>query len=197
MKVSHLTGRDFRPQPWKNGAGMATELAAHREGPGLVWRLSLADVARSGPFSDYGGYERTIMLIDGRGMELAFAGGSRFMLSEPYRPFVFDGAAGTTCRLLDGPVKDINLIVDRARCRATCKILDGTESSAIGIEAPWVLVYALGGAVRIKGPGIDCTLCGGELLRIDDADRCLLAIDGPGATPIAAVMQIHRKSADA
>ena len=68
MKLVHRTASQYLRQPWKNGGGTTTELAIQSRGEDWSWRLSLADVDTSGPFSDFVGYRRTILLVSGRGM---------------------------------------------------------------------------------------------------------------------------------
>lgn len=104
--------------PWKNGLGTTAEIAIDPPGADLGsrfrWRLSIATVQGSGPFSTFSGYERTIMLIEGRGMDLAVGSASPRRLDRPFEPFVFPGDAPVECSLIDGPVRDFNLMVDRS-----------------------------------------------------------------------------------
>ncbi len=71
--VRLLTPADFHPMPWKNGAGRTTEIAVYPPGASLdafLWRVSIADVERDGPFSRFPGIDRTIVLLEGGGMRL-------------------------------------------------------------------------------------------------------------------------------
>lgn len=64
---------DCRRMPWKNGGGTTVEIAS---APGdadldtFVWRVSVAEVARDGPFSAFPGVDRVIALVRGSGMRL-------------------------------------------------------------------------------------------------------------------------------
>lgn len=147
MKVTRLGADAFRRQPWKNGGGMTTELAREGGGERFAWRVSVADVERSGPFSEFPGCERTIVLLEGDGMELT-VDGRVVRLDRPGRPFVFDGASSTTCRLLGGPTRDLNVIVDPSRVRATVAVVERRAD----IIAACALVYRPDGElVRIDG----------------------------------------------
>lgn len=170
MKAVHLTARDFVRQPWKNGGGSTTQLAVHGEGDRWLWRVSVADVATSGPFSDFPGYERTIMLLEGDGMELT-VDGARTTLDQPFAPFTFDGGASTTCRLLRGPVRDLNVMVDRSRARATVEVI---ENGTVRIPSQSALVYCLDASARVEPHA----LAKGELLRIDAANGASLEVAG-------------------
>ena len=195
MKATHLGAGDFLRQPWKNGGGVTTQLALHEEGGRWLWRLSLAEVVRSGPFSDFSGYERTIMLLEGEGMELRIDESPGVDLRTPYRPFVFDGAARTACRLLGGPVKDLNLMVDERRARARVDVIDPDSVGSVAPKSSWALAFALRGFTRIAATTVERRLAPGELLRIDEAQitRLVLAsVDGPA---LVALVRIERTGA--
>ncbi|ECD9518122.1 HutD family protein [Salmonella enterica subsp. diarizonae] len=62
---------NYRPMLWKNGAGMIREILRFPPGDGeFLWRLSMADVALSGRFSFYQGYQRLLSVLSGAGMTL-------------------------------------------------------------------------------------------------------------------------------
>jgi environmental stress-induced protein Ves len=114
VTLVRLAPPDYRRMPWRNGGGTTTEIAAQPGGPGgFLWRLSIAEVAASGPFSDFGGYDRHILLLEGRGMVLHFAEAPSRRLDRPLEPFRFDGGWRASCQLVDGPVRDLNLMVAR------------------------------------------------------------------------------------
>lgn len=65
MKI--VTPRDWRAQPWRNGGGVTHEIlrrSARGDVDDYDLRLSLAEVARSGPFSTFRGYRRWSFLAD-------------------------------------------------------------------------------------------------------------------------------------
>ena len=177
MRFRHLTASDFVRQPWKNGAGSTTQLAVEGDGERWLWRLSAADVERSGPFSDFSGYERTIMLLEGDGMDLD-VDGHVVELGAPFEPFMFDGGARTSCTLRAGPVRDLNLMVDCRRARGSVQVVAPDHFRGARLDAPWALVYALRGWTRIAMDGVDVSLAPGELLRLDDARGAELALLG-------------------
>jgi environmental stress-induced protein Ves len=176
MKVSHRTARDFRTQPWKNGGGRTTELEVEPQGGKFLWRLSIADVERSGPFSDFDGYKRTIMLLEGDGMALSFDGTEPHRIAEPLRPFVFDGGWKTECRLLGGPVRDLNLMVDGSRAWGSLQARTLERPAERVLAARWEVLLALRGAAEAQIDGEAYRLQAGELLRLDDAQGRTLAI---------------------
>src|SRR5689334_4844647 len=87
----HLEAFDYVRQRWKNGGGTTTELAREDAGDRWLWRVSIADVEVSGPFSDFAGYRRIIALLDGNGMALSFDRAPPVIIDRPHEPFAFDG----------------------------------------------------------------------------------------------------------
>jgi environmental stress-induced protein Ves len=153
--------------------------------------LSLAEVVQSGPFSDFTGYDRTIVLVDGAGMDLAVDGNEAVRLRDPGRPFAFDGGAKADCTLLDGPVRDLNLMVERRRAQGSVTVVDGNALGGQRLDARWTLLYALRGWTRVSMPGVDATMAPGELLRIEDAGGAELDFVGLNRWSRLALVRIH------
>lgn len=102
----------FRAMPWKNGGGITLEALRSPAGGNVFrWRASLAQIDASGPFSDFAGYRRTLVLIRGAGIRLSFAGGKQRELREIGQLVEFDGGESASCELLNGPCIDFNLMV--------------------------------------------------------------------------------------
>jgi len=63
--------------PWRNGGGVTREVLAARSGSDphdFDWRISIADVNASGPFSPFPGVDRIIILVEGERMDLVIDG---------------------------------------------------------------------------------------------------------------------------
>ncbi|GAA0642958.1 HutD family protein [Kutzneria viridogrisea] len=99
---------EHRSVPWRNGGGRTREIAVRGAGTDFDWRLSLAEVERDGPFSVFEGHERIITVVRGAGMELT-VDGQRHVV-RPHEPFRFAGGSRTGCRLLAGPVVNLNVM---------------------------------------------------------------------------------------
>src|SRR5690348_16103916 len=68
-----IRSSDYRRMPWKNGGGETVEVTIAPEGASLDafdWRVSMARVASSGPFSRFPGVDRTLAVLAGGGMRL-------------------------------------------------------------------------------------------------------------------------------
>jgi len=103
-----VRAEDITPQPWKNGGGTTRDLMV--DAPDWRWRISLADIDRDGPFSPYPGVERWFAVVEGAGVELTVDGIASVI--KPHDPALwFDGERAPSCRLLDGPTRDLNLLL--------------------------------------------------------------------------------------
>ena len=115
------------PTPWKNGGGATRELACWPPGAGIDafdWRVSVASVAASGPFSAYPGVDRQIMLLAGDGFHLQAPGGAlEHRLDQPWQPLAFAGELAVQCRLLGGASTDFNLMLRRGRWQGQLQVL--------------------------------------------------------------------------
>lgn len=101
---------DVPPQPWRNGGGITRELLAWPSPQLWSVRLSVAEVAADGPFSIFERTQRWFTVLDGDSVELTIDGAPRFVRRGD-APLCFDGEAKADCRLLDGPTRDVNLML--------------------------------------------------------------------------------------
>lgn len=97
------------PTAWKNGGGSTRVLLTQPAGDDWRLRISMADVGQDGPFSAYPDVERWLAFVEGEGMVLDFGSATR-TLRPADAPLRFDGAAAPYGRLLQGPVRDLNLM---------------------------------------------------------------------------------------
>lgn len=151
-----MTGRilhsgDYQRMPWKNGGGTTTEIwkAASPAGE-MLWRLSIADVASDGPFSEFPGIDRWIMVIQGKGMELKIAGLGTKRLDRPFEPLFFPGDAKTDCTLIDGPIRDFNFMVARGFGKGTLQVSRLTAGMAAPLGENTAAVHVLAGSAEIE-----------------------------------------------
>jgi uncharacterized protein len=158
---------DYRDMPWKNGGGVTRELLKlpHPRAPErFLMRLSIATVATSGPFSLFPGVDRTLLLLEGEGMALSQEGAPEVVLERGRAPFRFPGEVPFHCRLLGGPVRDFNLMVDRELAEARLEVVHltaGGEYPLGGAGSVWL--YGLEGQAEVSGaPLSEQDLLGGE-----------------------------------
>lgn len=113
----------LKTTPWPNGGGVSRQLAV---GPatdgGFDWRISIAEVAKAGPFSPMPGMDRIITVIDGELIALTVDGAEQAL--EKFRPFRFSGDSETSAALPTGTLKDLNLITRRSAFKGYAAIIE-------------------------------------------------------------------------
>jgi environmental stress-induced protein Ves len=117
MTARVIRNEDLVRVPWKNGHGTTAEVAAFPEGSGFDtfgWRISMADVASDGPFSVFPGIDRTLIVVEGEGIELDVEG-IAYLLDRTSPKLSFAGDDVTTGRLLSGPIRDLNVMTRRGQ----------------------------------------------------------------------------------
>jgi environmental stress-induced protein Ves len=132
----HLRPERYRSMPWRNGMGVTREIAREPAmGEDFRWRLSLATVASSGPFSNYPGYSRSVTLIEGEGFQLRLGDQDPLVLDRVGATALFPGDASAHCTLIDGPATDISLMVrDRDGIVSVVRI-QGAAALTVPLEA--------------------------------------------------------------
>jgi len=136
---------DFQTLPWRNGLGSTVELISESlEGhEAFSWRLSIASVANDGPFSDFSGYDRTLLLLEGTGITLNNPNGSSIELNSPLDCAYFKGEDLINASLHDGPIKDFNVMTFRSICSSSVTAINEKSEPLIQINAEKLLVYSL------------------------------------------------------
>jgi uncharacterized protein len=135
-------------QPWKNGGGTTREIAARPPGAGtsgFTWRVSVAEIARPGPFSAFPGVDRHIMLLAGRGVRLRGAAIDH-RLDRALEPFAFAGEEAIDAELLGGPSLDLNVMTRRGAVRAAINVARGP---ALVGACEGLVLFAARGAFRV------------------------------------------------
>lgn len=112
-----INSTDFKEVPWKNGKGLSLELYSipHESDSHLFnFRLSMAKVTESAPFSIYPGIDRFLMLLDGNGLRLKFEDQADAVLDSPFDCLEFEGEESILCELLKGECIDFNVMTNRS-----------------------------------------------------------------------------------
>lgn len=187
-----------RAMPWKNGGGITHELAVFPETAGLEdfgWRLSMAEVASDGPFSAFTGIDRTLALVDGAGVRLDFGAEGETVLATPGDFTSFNGGVPVTCRLIDGPVLDFNVMTRRGAFRHSMERLMLEEG--IGLECPGpasgetIALVCVSGHVTVALPESgEETLQPRDCLLVTDETDAPLTLGGVGTVCLARLVPL-------
>ena len=158
----------YREQVWKNGGGLTREIAAADS-----WRLSIATIQRDGPFSEYRGFDRTIVAIEGDQVELE-VNGTRIALA-PFEPFEFAGEDSVYARVL-GKARDLNVMSARDAFAHDLAIVHGRERFILD-EDETTFVIAIDGDVNVG----DTMLHAGDTLALEGVDALVVTAHGRAA----------------
>jgi environmental stress-induced protein Ves len=187
---SILRAMDRVDAPWKNGGGRTSEVCALRRHPGMDdfdWRISIAEVTGSGPFSSFAGMDRVLVVLEGE-LDLLFEGEEApIHLTKGSAPFPFPGDVAVVGNPSNTPVKDLNVIVRRGRARATVqrvtlcshqqRILNASDGEFLVSQGD--ISVSVGGRHENLG-NLDVIQCHGDIqliVRADaEADILLVAI---------------------
>lgn len=161
---------DTPPQPWRNGGGVTREL--------LTWptatadatddwqvRISVADIGADGPFSAFPGVQRCFCVLEGDGVDLT-VNGITHRLRAGDAPLHFDGAARAHCGLLQGPTRDLNLML---RGRRGALVPAATPWQPPG--TPWGLFTMQAGTLQWDGGASRKAVEARSLLCFDQGSR--------------------------
>ena len=103
--------------PWKNGLGITTELfkshlSEKSKSLEFDFRLSVATLNASAPFSYFPDYKRIIMLMQGNGFRLYKAEALKdnvIVIDNLHKQHTFLGTETIRAELIDGPCLDFNI----------------------------------------------------------------------------------------
>lgn len=150
-----IRAADCRTMPWKNGGGTTTEIAVSPEGASLSdfdWRISMAHVGQDGPFSTFPGIDRTLSVLTGNGIRLAFGDGETATLDRSSPPFFFAADRAVDGVLIDGPIDDLNVMSRRGAWKHSVERLGGPGS--LHADEGLLVLVARRGDWRVNGAAL-------------------------------------------
>jgi uncharacterized protein len=115
-RIEVRSAGEHRRMPWKNGSGETIEIAVYPQSASLdtfAWRVSMAAVIEPGPFSTFADVDRTLAVLDGNGLKLTIDGKTPQTLTQTSPPLLFPADVGTDATLIDGPIRDLNVMTRR------------------------------------------------------------------------------------
>lgn len=185
----------FTARPWKNGGGITHEaLRVPASGDPFRWRVSVARIEKSGPFSDFAAYNRIMVLLRGEGAVLKFADHVERPLRHVGDMVEFDGGLATHCELANGPCVDLNLMVAKSLHGARAWVQHLHDASMLP-AAPGcsTLIFPIDGRVVLEAHGGDTTALEPWDLALSshEAQSAFTSVSpgaSPGAYPAAALL---------
>ncbi|NUG23008.1 HutD/Ves family protein [Acinetobacter lactucae] len=151
---------------WKNGAGFTLEIARSQGEADFDWRISMADVTTSGPFSLFPHKQRIISVLDGQGMVLHVDDLPAKTLNQG-EIFAFSGESQVQSELVDGAILDLNLIYDPAKFHARFQWLNDAPEQAFISSADLIFIFNSGSAAEVEIEEKAFLLAAHETLKIE------------------------------
>ncbi len=176
--ITHLPASGYTAMPWRNGAGTTHEIAidddAGDSAAPFRWRLSMADLAGDGPFSEIADVDRILVLLAGDAVQLTIDGAPPAPLGR-HEAIAFPGDVPTSLTMAPGSGRDLNLMWDRTRAAGDVEVLQIGDERSIG--APIAFAIALGGPAMVAVDGEEHALGEQDALRLDGGG-VLTVVDG-------------------
>tara|TARA_B100000676_G_scaffold309970_1_gene375107 strand:- start:1907 stop:2512 length:606 start_codon:yes stop_codon:yes gene_type:complete len=169
-----LSPETFKTIPWKNGLGHTTELAINSGGnlDNFDWRLSIASVVNDGEFSNFSGYQRDLVLIEGEGIILDHGNGEIDNLTNLLDISHFDGGSDTYGSLVNGGIKDFNVMTNENSFTAEVNCYVKQHSANIPLVTNrLIFAYSLNNEMNIEyGSKIIASVPVGHLAQLQTND---------------------------
>jgi uncharacterized protein len=175
---------DLKPTPWKNGGGITTEISAHPVGSDVEtfdWRISMASVAKSGPFSLFPGIERTLTVIEGIGLVLDVAAHGTKVLDARSPPLTFPGDVPTSATLQNGPIVDLNVMTRRGRATHAVEritIDEGAPSTLIVPARTTLALFCVSGLPQVEWDGAIFSLDPRDTFVVSNVGSSMISASG-------------------
>ncbi|MBK4738616.1 HutD/Ves family protein [Noviherbaspirillum pedocola] len=143
---------DLPREPWKNGGGTTRTVCTEttkRSASLFDWRVSIADIVESGPFSVFPGIDRIAVVLENGPLRLTKNPPlgqlvAPLLSAERYCPIAFDGGNALFGAIPGEPVLCLNVMTRRSVASATIRILEAdtvlepeTCSVLIAADAGW------------------------------------------------------------
>ena len=151
---------------WKNGAGFTLEIARSQGEADFEWRISMADVTTSGPFSLFPNKQRIISVLEGDGMVLHVDDLPAKTLNQG-DIFFFFCESQVQSELVDGAIRDLNLIYDPAKFHARFQWLNDAAEQVFISSADLIFIFNQGGETQVKVDDHSVQLTAHETLKIE------------------------------
>lgn len=189
---------DAARQRWRNGGGITHQIAIwppDAQGSDFAWRISAAEVSEPGDFSDWSGFDRQLWITHGAGVRLTDPATGAVTELRPGAALDFPGERRYACALLDGPVRDFNLMLRRGAGTLRSRLIRGTGADSL--QPGHNLFYCVQGSVQLSANGKRiAALAAGDTLHIAlDAGtaECSVSL---AADDTAACIAVHIAAAE-
>lgn len=171
----------FTTVPWKNGLGETIEVAISKDGTlaNFDWRLSMASVVEDGLFSNFTGYTRNLILIEGDGINLQHNDNKIDRLSNILDIATFDGGNKTVGNLHTGAITDFNVITNTERYNTQVQCLKQANNIEL-IPAQLCFIFSIDSPsiIQLTEKNETITLATQHLLQLENEEGSQYTVTG-------------------
>lgn len=140
---------NLSPEPWANGGGVTRTIARGPEDDTDVhWRVSLATLSGTAKFSQFPGFDRTLVLLDDGSVDLHSQDGQ--LIARAGQPVQFSGDLHVWVTLVAKPVHVLNVMTRREVYRATVsahthslRVTPAASQLLLSVNGQWTLASSL------------------------------------------------------
>jgi uncharacterized protein len=144
------------PEAWANGGGTTKTIAKRAsDDGGLDWRVSLATLNGPAKFSQFPGFDRTLLLLDDGAVDLHSQDGAWF--ARPGQPVQFPGDLLIWASVPARPVEVLNVMTRRGACQAavhvashSLRITAASTQLVLCVAGQWSAASALLNGVSLQ-----------------------------------------------
>lgn len=175
--ITIIPATQFTITPWKNGKGQTTELAINHGGTldNFDWRISMANVVEDGVFSNFSGYTRNLVLIEGNGLTLTHDVIHTDRLTNLLDFATFDGSSTTQAEIINGGIKDFNIITAKNVCHAQVSTFVGKKEIPINHQG-LVFAFSLSDKISVLSDNTTHQIVpSGDLLQLSSPSNIVVA----------------------
>lgn len=180
-----IRSSEYQRKLWKNGRGSTLEIAREGMGEEFDWRLSMADLNESGPFSNFAGMNRVLVLLEGSEIIISHAEVAQAKTLGLREAYSFNGDWHTQAQVT-GPGRDFNLIYRPDKFIGSVLVKSYSEAyEGVIEEEGLVALFCLEGALitELGEMGVYDSL-------LAEQTRVRIQTPGPGSFLIARLVRI-------
>lgn len=183
---------DLLAVPWRNGHGLTVPLFAADDSDTPDWRLSVASIRADAPYSDFSGYRRAQLLLQGGPLQLSVADALLGTLNAPGQRIEFDGALAVQAHIEDScAVLNSAIRPGCGELRSWLRPVLGTLMLPVTTGGQW-MGYVLGGQMSVRCGEDRHLLHQGDAFAVNDQALPRAVIDGGGSLALAQYVPTDR-----
>ncbi|WP_158070116.1 HutD family protein [Motiliproteus sp. MSK22-1] len=193
--IRHHRFNNYPMKPWKNGQGSTLEAASSCDQQGNAdgrWRVSIALLNENSAYSDFCGYTRSQLMLEGEPVTLTVqqsSGTEQRIVMQPLSLLRFDGGAEVCCDLRAPGVKMFNLM---SRDNKTSHVLEALYSADLPARpdssGEALLIFTLSTNVELQVGQQGYSLGQFDLLEVQQPEGQVICVQSAVGGDVSAII---------